>query len=486
MLDALAEKYRDREKPTAMGVLLFENPEYKGPLKSLANKAQELLGMTLVAYLRSIGVMAEKGAPRGRSASAARQEETASVAGLSPAATARLKDLYLSLNPRFYGTFKDAARKLAGLEAGCTRGQHARFCITGVTDCPADVEIPQGFRFIQEGAFQNQQGLETIVLPESLTEIQASAFEGSAYRYTPPEIPGDSDGQDFTYTSAAGGITITGYTGTAEELDIPGTIQGVPVRMIAKGAFSGNRNLTEVTMPDTIQRVQGLAFEGCISLRKIHLSNAMTKLINTTFNGCTGLREVNIPDGVTALQERLFKDAALERVHIGKGLEALDPDCFFHSYDLEDERNNHPHALSAITIDPENPHLKVEIPFVFSAGGKTLSAFFGTGICEIPEGVERIGPNAFSRRTGLTDVTFPSTLTEIGKDAFSYSSSLRRVEFGENLRIIGNSAFYHCERLSSVLFSEGLEEIGDYAFQGCPIHLVSLPSSLRKLGEGQL
>ena len=50
-----------------------------------------------------------------------------------------------------------------------------------VSDCPADVEIPQGFRFIQEGAFQNQQGLETIVLPESLTEIQASAFEGCTH-----------------------------------------------------------------------------------------------------------------------------------------------------------------------------------------------------------------------------------------------------------------------------------------------------------------
>ncbi len=529
MLDALAEKYRDREKPTAMGVLLFENPEYKGPLKTLSNKAQELLGMTLVTYLRSIGVMAEKGAPRGRSASAARQEGTASVAGLSPAATARLKELYLGLNPRFYGTFEDAVRKLAGLEAGCTRGQHARFCITGATNCPADVEIPQGFHFIQEGAFQNQQGLETIVLPESLAEIQASAFEGcthlrrvllptgletvgdrafggctaleevdfqggfprvspsafegSAYQYTPPEIPGDSDGADFVYTTAAGGITITGYTGTAEELDIPRTIQGVPVRTIAKGAFSGNRNLTKVTMPDTIQRVQGLAFEGCISLRKIHLSNAMTKLINTTFNGCIGLREVNIPDGVTALREKTFKDTALERVHIGKRLETLDPGCFFRTYDLGDGRNNHPQALSEITVDPENVHLKAEIPFVFSAGGRTLCAFFGTGICEIPEGVERIGPNAFSARTGLTDVAFPSTLTEIGEHAFSYSPSLRRVEFGENLRIIGNSAFYHCERLSSVLFSEGLEEIGDYAFHSCPIHLVSLPSSLRKLGE---
>ena len=97
--------------------------------------------------------------------------------------------------------------------------------------------------------------------------------------------------------------------------------------------------------------------------------------------------------------------------------------------------------------------------------------------------MERIGPNAFAGRTGLTDVAFPSTLTEIGEHAFSYSPSLRRVEFGENLRIIGKSAFSYCERLSSVLFSEELEKIGDYAFQNCPIHLVSLPSSLRKLGE---
>lgn len=527
MLDALIEKYRDREKPSAMGVLLFENPEYKGPLKSLSNKAQELFGMSLAKYFQSIGIMAEKGAPRARAASSAGREETA--AGLSPAATARLKDLYQGLNPRFYGTFEDAVRKLEGLEAGCTRGVHARFCITGVTDCPPDVEIPQGFHFIQEGAFQNQEKLETVILPDSLTEIQASAFEnctglrrvtlpeglkrigdrafagctaleevdfqggvpqvsesafeGSAYQYTPPEAQGDSDGRDFTYTAASGGLTITGYTGRAEKLAIPRSIRGVPVRMIAKGAFSGNRYLTEVTMPDTIQRVQGLAFEGCISLRKIHLSNAMTKLINTTFNGCIGLREVNIPDGVTVLREKTFKDAPLERLHIGKGVEALDPGCFFRAYELEDGRNNHPQPLSEITVDPENPHLRAENPFVFSADGKTLFAFLGAGLCMIPEGVERIGPNAFAGRTGLTDVTFPSTLTEIGEHAFSYNPSLRWIEFGENLRIIGSSAFLNCEHLSSALFSEGLEEIGDYAFRSCPIHLVSLPSSLKKLGE---
>ena len=62
MLDALVEKYRGKEKPAAMGVLLFENPEYKGPLKSLSNKAQEIFGTSLVKYLRSIGEEAFRGA----------------------------------------------------------------------------------------------------------------------------------------------------------------------------------------------------------------------------------------------------------------------------------------------------------------------------------------------------------------------------------------------------------------------------------------
>lgn len=71
MLDALTEKYRDREKPDTFGKLLFENPEYRGPLKTLQNKAQEVLGTTLAQHLRSIGVLAVETA-----GSAARQKGT--------------------------------------------------------------------------------------------------------------------------------------------------------------------------------------------------------------------------------------------------------------------------------------------------------------------------------------------------------------------------------------------------------------------------
>ena len=244
------------------------------------------------------------------------------------------------------------------------------------------------------------------------------------------------------------------------------------MRGIAEGAFKGCRSLIEVTIPDTIEKIQRDAFTDCANLQKIHLSNAVSRLVPSIFYGCTVLREVNIPDGVTCLPKKVFKDAPLERVHIGKGLETLDTDSF----------GKNPRGLAEITVDLENPHFKADGPCLYSADGRVLYAFFGEGFFRVPEGVEQIGSGAFIGREGLTEVVFPSTLTEIGPDAFR-NSSLRRVEFGEAVRIIGDSAFENCASLSSALFSEGLEKVGDRAFRGCSIRLVALPSTLRQLGE---
>lgn len=469
MLDGLAEKYRDREKPDTFGKLLFENPEYRGPLKTLQNKAQEVFGTTLAQHLRSIGVLAAKTA-----GSAVRQRETPRIAGLSAIAVSKLEEYYQGLNPEIYGTFDDAAQKLEGLVVGHTYGAYRalrRFFVEGVakdTECRANVEIPQGIAFIRQGAFQNQTGLETLALPESLTEIHASAFEGctglrrvmlpaglklvdswafggcaaleevdfqggspwvdgtvfqgSGYRYTPPENPGSSDGRDFTWTSSSGGVVITGYIGGAEKLEIPGSIRGLPVCGISEGAFKGCRSLTEVTMPDTIEEIQRGTFADCVNLQKIHLSNEVSGLASLIFCSCTALREVNIPDRVTFLPQKVFKDAPLERVHIGKGLETLDTDSL----------GNRPGGLAQATVDPENRHFKAGGPCLYSADGRVLYAFFGEGFLRVPEGVEQIGPGAFSGRDGLTEVVFPSTLRQLGEDCFD---SFSRDDTVQELRI---------------------------------------------------
>ena len=55
--------------------------------------------------------------------------------------------------------------------------------------------------------------------------------------------------------------------------------------------------------------------------------------------------------------------------------------------------------------------------------------------------------------------------------------TLRRIEY---------SAFCHCGCLKSVVFPEGLEDLGERCFAQSGLRQISLPRSLRRIGEDAL
>jgi hypothetical protein len=65
--------------------------------------------------------------------------------------------------------------------------------------------------------------------------------------------------EDFRYTVKNGEVTITGYTGIAENVEIPGRIDGLPVTAIGKKAFC-DKQLTSVSIPDSVVAIQSEAF----------------------------------------------------------------------------------------------------------------------------------------------------------------------------------------------------------------------------------
>ena len=85
----------------------------------------------------------------------------------------------------------------------------------------------------------------------------------------------------------------------------------------------------------------------------------------------------------------------------------------------------------------------------------------------IPNGIEVIGPGAFSAHKELKDVEFPKSLKTIGNSAFINCSSLAEVKFPEGLRTIGLGAFYGCNSLNSIEFPASLQYIGSWAFGNC-------------------
>jgi hypothetical protein len=76
----------------------------------------------------------------------------------------------------------------------------------------------------------------------------------------------------FTYTTNAGAITITGYTGAGGDVVIPSRINSLPVASIGAGAFSNVISLTGVTIPAGIGSLGNYAFSSCTNLSGVYFA----------------------------------------------------------------------------------------------------------------------------------------------------------------------------------------------------------------------
>jgi len=102
----------------------------------------------------------------------------------------------------------------------------------------------------------------------------------------------------------------------------------------------------------------------------------------------------------------------------------------------------------------------------------------------IPQGIKRVGDQAFMNNTVLNSITIPDSIVEIGVSAFQYCKELNNVVLPGSVKTIGNQAFANSSSLSNITLSEGLETIGTRAFARCGgLRSITLPESLKTIGD---
>ena len=136
---------------------------------------------------------------------------------------------------------------------------------------------------------------ESLSLPDSVTEIKASAFRGC---------------DNLKSITLSKGITKIGYAAfhncsSLESIAVPNS-----VAEIGAYAFSGCSLLTSITIPGSVAEVGSRVFTGCSSLKKINIQNGVTKIGSFAFEDCVCLESISIPKSVKEISQGAFSGCA--------------------------------------------------------------------------------------------------------------------------------------------------------------------------------
>ncbi len=245
------------------------------------------------------------------------------------------------------------------------------------------------------------------------------------------------------------------------EIIIPSNItyqsRTLNVVSIQDSAFYKCRELTSVTIPNSITSIGKYAFEDCSSLISVTIPNSVTSIGKEAFHDCYKLTKTNYTGDIASWCSIQFGD------------NAANPMSYSHNFYINDQEIKD--LVIPNSVDTINNYAFYECSSLTSVN--------------IPESVTSIGEYAFSSCSGLTSVTIGESVTSIGEYAFSYCPYLTSVTIPNSVTSIGNHAFYKCSSLTSVIIGESVTIIGWYAFSYCPyLTSVNIPKSVTSIESG--
>ena len=158
-------------------------------------------------------------------------------------------------------------------------------------DCSSlqEIEIPEGITKIEDSTFAGCYKLQKVILPDSILEIGSCAFQICSMNEI--ELPKKLKTIGYNAFWKAG-IT---------QLVIPNS-----VNRIDAGAFSGCSSLESITLPPSISEIKEETFFFCTKLSFIELPKSIKKIGRSAFDGAKSLKSVVVPEGVTRIEYAAF------------------------------------------------------------------------------------------------------------------------------------------------------------------------------------
>ncbi len=315
------------------------------------------------------------------------------------------------------------------------------------------------------------------------------------------------------------------------------------VTSIGAFAFYACRDLTSITIPNSVTSIGEFAFN-CCSLSSITIPNSITSIGNSAFelndlssikveegnsyydsrDNCNAIIETvsnrliqgccntTIPNSVTCIGDGAFSNCHnLTTITIPNGVTSIENSAFLNCHNLSSPIliPNSVVSIGSSAFYNCSKLSYISIPnSVNSIGG---NAFVGTAwfnnqpdglvyagrfahnykgtmpentSITLQDGTLGICASAFVKCSGLTSITIPNSVTSIGDYAFSGCSGLTSITIPNSVTEIGRNTFYGCTGLTSITIPNSVTSIGYSAFQGCTgLTSITIPNSVTSIGD---
>ena len=349
------------------------------------------------------------------------------------------------------------------------------------------VEIPEGIKNIDNGAFYNCKYIEKVIFSDTVESIGDDAFRDCILL------------NEVSFSNKLQTIGIMAFQNTnIENIELPDTVSSLGVY-----AFADCRNLSRVKLSDNMKVLTESLFAYDEKLSIVEFGQNIEVIGHAAFFHCIGLVNCNLPESVKEIKESAFDSCTnLQNIYIGKNVNTIGKGAFAVCDSLKkvivDENNKFFITKDGILYDKDVTRI-LFIPNNIS------------GKIEIISGIKKIDDYVFKGHKKITEILLPDSVESIGTGAFISCTSLVNINVGYNIKSIGSNILYDTpyynnksNYIDGVLYlgqyaiscdseevnksrclriKDGTKVIAEYAIASQRIKYVYLPDSLRFIGD---
>lgn len=371
------------------------------------------------------------------------------------------------------------------------------------------ISMPKNLISLQSNLFANCTALDRITFLGEVRTVGAYAFTNC------------TNLEEIIINDTIVSVDEGAFSNCTSLKEMPRTLDGKPaltnLKVINDATFKGCTSLKSAFISKNITQINAFAFTDCTDLKSVQWEegSALNGIGASAFENCTKLElfssktsgtDTVIPSSVENIAVNAFSGCSLKKVKVVKPDSGerlfLGDGAFANNGELEtldlSEANLNGIPAGICTNCKELKKVILPEGSITSIGDGAFSDCYklhtfgekGTpeGEYVLPEGLNRIGSNAFSNNYSMQKITFPSTVTQIVPSMFNLNVSEEEIEENgytpiEHIEVSKDNDFYSAK--DGVLYNKDQSTLIVYPVNKKNTSF-TVPNTVKTIGEGSM